>query len=126
MLRTTRARLMVSAQRDEALQRWARGGTEFGRQRGEEYLAEVVDELGGKLLWPPPARHEGAERDEDLSHIAVGERVDQAGQLGAGRIGGTRRHHLVQCGERVPRRAPAASHGGLDRLVIEIRGRPAC
>ena len=60
MLRTTRARPIVSASARNALERRPRDGAQLGGQRGEEDLAQVVDELGRQLLGAPAAGEQRA------------------------------------------------------------------
>ena len=72
MLRTTRARPMASANVTNRSNDGPEAAHSSGAERGEEDLAEVVDELGRQLRRPPPTGHEGAESDEDLTHLTVG------------------------------------------------------
>ena len=48
----------------EPLERRSGHRAQLGRQRGEEDLAEVVDQLCGQLLWAPTTGQQRAQRDE--------------------------------------------------------------
>ena len=64
MLRTTRAKSHRFGHGAEPLERRSGHCAQLGRQRGEEDLAEVVDQLGGQLLRSPTSGQERAQRDQ--------------------------------------------------------------
>ena len=83
-------------QRAEPLERGSGHRAQLGRQRGEEDLAKVVDQLCGQLLGAPTAGQQRAERDEHPADVTVRQGLEHRGELGSGRVCRTRRHDLVQ------------------------------
>ncbi len=109
--------------RAEPLERRPGHRAQLGRQRGEEDLAEIIDQLCGELLRAPPAGQQRAERHQHLIDVTIGQGAEDSGEFGAGRVGRPGRDDLIQRRERVPGRPPASPHGSFERLLVDLEPR---
>ncbi len=95
------------------------GPAELRRERDEERLPEVVDQLGRDLLRPPSRLVQRRDPDERLACVLGGDRPREPHHVGPERFRRPRSHHLVQRRQRVARRAPALADGDGDVVVEE-------
>ena len=80
----------------------------------------MVDQVAGQLLGAEPGRGQVGHRHQGPADVPLGQRLDhlvELGQVVVDRVGGG---HLVEHGQRVAGRAPAAAHGQVQRLVGHI------
>ena len=95
------------------------GVAELRGQRGQERLAELVDELRGELRRSPAGLVERGDRDERSAGVLGLERVDQLVDLRPGVVGRAGRGDLVEERERVAGRAAAAADRDRQGVVVE-------
>ena len=94
---------------------------EVRRNHREEGLAKVGDEVLGQAPRIPPALHRGGESGQRPAGVGLHQAFDEVverEQLRRDAAGG---HHLVERGQRVPRRTGPHVQHGLDGLVGDLQ-----
>jgi hypothetical protein len=94
---------------------------QLGGDHGQEGLAQVLDEVAGQLLGAPAGRGQVGHGHQGPSGVPLSQCFGDLAELGEVVVHGVGRGHLVEHGECVPGRSPAAADGDVESLVGHVQ-----